>query len=270
MNIQNHHNMKCDCCGNSFYIKYSHMHLRKHCSKECYLKNRDLTGNKNPNWRGGKKTQLKTFNLTCNICNNLFTCTIKKQKTCSKACKIKLFSAIRKGRQRVSKIKKPSIHEVCLCGRMRFSKERFTVCLKCRWDEKREYINCLVCNNKFHKRTTKSTFCSISCRASYKEVHEKGSNNPNWKGGVKPKNQIERMSKKYKTWRSSVYIRDNYTCVDCGQIGGKLHAHHIKAFSTHKELRFDVSNGKTVCIPCHNKYHPKLKLSQNLGIKPQK
>ena len=62
-----------------------------------------------------------------------------------------------------------------------------------------------------------------------------------------------RGSKEYDAWRSEVFRRDDYTCKSCGQRGGKLHADHIKPFALFPELRLDVSNGRTLCKPCHLK-----------------
>lgn len=67
----------------------------------------------------------------------------------------------------------------------------------------------------------------------------------------------KRNTPKYKQWRSKVFERDNYTCVVCEQVGGKLNAHHIKKWSTHKELRFDIDNGITLCESCHREKHKK-------------
>lgn len=74
-----------------------------------------------------------------------------------------------------------------------------------------------------------------------------------WKGGVRPKNLLIRDSWQYKEWRTNVFERDNYTCIFCGQIGGVLNADHIKTFAHHPELRFDINNGRTLCVPCHRK-----------------
>jgi 5-methylcytosine-specific restriction endonuclease McrA len=54
-------------------------------------------------------------------------------------------------------------------------------------------------------------------------------------------------------WRKAVFSRDDFTCQICGIKGGYLEADHIKPFSTHHDLRFELSNGRTLCRPCHMK-----------------
>ncbi len=63
--------------------------------------------------------------------------------------------------------------------------------------------------------------------------------------------QPDRNSREYKEWRKAVLERDNYTCAECHEIGGCLHAHHIKAWADYPELRFELSNGVTLCKECH-------------------
>lgn len=72
----------------------------------------------------------------------------------------------------------------------------------------------------------------------------------NWKGGVSPRVMV---TIEYKDWRSSVFKRDDYTCMDCNIRGGDLEAHHIKTWGKSPELRFVLENGITLCKKCHNK-----------------
>jgi|SRR3990167_8147139 len=84
-------------------------------------------------------------------------------------------------------------------------------------------------------------FCSPKCRTN-------DSNH-----GKTPENEKIRHSLAYKAWRTLVFERDSYTCQECKQYGGYLHADHIKPFAFYSELRFEVSNGRTLCVPCHKK-----------------
>jgi 5-methylcytosine-specific restriction endonuclease McrA len=80
-----------------------------------------------------------------------------------------------------------------------------------------------------------------------------GANHHLWRGGVTPENEKIRHSQKYYQWRDAVYKRDDYTCQECGDRGGRLQADHVKPFAFFPELRFDVNNGRTLCKRCHEK-----------------
>lgn len=80
----------------------------------------------------------------------------------------------------------------------------------------------------------------------------RGERSYSWKGGVAPIHKLIRKSVEYKIWRKAVYERDNYTCQMCGDNhGGNLEVDHIKPFALFPELRFEVSNGRTLCKKCH-------------------
>ena len=100
--------------------------------------------------------------------------------------------------------------------------------------------------------------------------HRDGANNANWKGGKSSENQRLRRSPEYKAWRIAVFKRDNYTCVECSQVGGKLNADHIKPFALHPELRLDLSNGRTLCEPCHMKTDSFLGGARKLSVRKAK
>jgi hypothetical protein len=82
---------------------------------------------------------------------------------------------------------------------------------------------------------------------------QRGENNPYWKGGITPLQKQIRTSRTYKEWRTQVFKRDNFTCKECGVRGVELHADHIKPFALYPELRTKLSNGRTLCVPCHKK-----------------
>ena len=50
-----------------------------------------------------------------------------------------------------------------------------------------------------------------------------------------------------------IYERDNFTCQMCWEKGGRLNSHHIIPYNDSKKLRFEVTNGITLCIKCHRK-----------------
>lgn len=67
--------------------------------------------------------------------------------------------------------------------------------------------------------------------------------------------QDGRNSAAYRNWRRDVLVRDGYCCQRCGDTSGPLHAHHIKSYADHPDLRFDESNGTTLCVFCHGVEH---------------
>ena len=65
---------------------------------------------------------------------------------------------------------------------------------------------------------------------------------------------IERNRPEAKKWSEEVKKKDDYKCVRCGS-EENLHSHHIKGWYSHPELRFDLSNGMTLCKSCHAIWH---------------
>jgi len=123
-------------------------------------------------------------------------------------------------------------------------------------------------NNQVQKRTEKP---SPALGKTWKVEHIferpnlKGKKSHFWRGGkMNLQNEI-RKSYKYRVWRTSVFVRDNFNCVFCGKIGGKLNADHIKPFSqilvensiSSKEAALEcvelwnLENGRTLCLECH-------------------
>lgn len=77
----------------------------------------------------------------------------------------------------------------------------------------------------------------------------------NWDEGAEAKAKRDRNSPEYLAWRTAVYVRDEFRCQICGNVGGRLNAHHIEYFSKCVEKRFDIDNGITLCEKCHRAVH---------------
>lgn len=106
------------------------------------------------------------------------------------------------------------------------------------------FIICLFCKIKKKIKPTlegRQKYCSKSCADNGKNY------------GKTTLQERLRRSKKYKIWRKAIFERDNYTCQICFMRGGYIHADHIKSFAHFPEERFNIDNGRTLCIECHRK-----------------
>ena len=105
----------------------------------------------------------------------------------------------------------------------------------------------------------------------------RGKDNGNWKGGISSLSNLIRSTQNYDNCRFSVFKRDNFTCQSCGHKQGNIEADHIKPFciilseflniysqfspvedketllrlAETYEPFWDISNGRTLCKPCH-------------------
>lgn len=107
-------------------------------------------------------------------------------------------------------------------------------------------------SKKKMSESAKGKVVSLETRKKISEALS-GEKAPNWQGGKTLENYTIRHTLNYRLWREEVFKRDDYTCVLCGIRGGDLNADHIKPFSQFPDLRFDVNNGRTLCVPCHRK-----------------
>jgi len=124
---------------------------------------------------------------------------------------------------------------------------------------------CVICGELFRvsncRRKTQKT-CSKECWKRLLTRIRRGKNNPNYRGGITPEIMRLRHSPQYVDWRDAVYQRDCWTCQQCGQVGGKLQAHHILSFTQYPEKRFAIDNGITLCSSCHQKLHRRLEMEE--------
>lgn len=110
---------------------------------------------------------------------------------------------------------------------------------------------CIICGKPFKAAKGKQRRYSTCPDPHCRRANKQGARNPNWRGGVTSSRKREMSTKEYRAWRAAVFARDNYTCTLCGKRGGYLQADHIKPWAYFPELRYDVSNGRTLCLKCH-------------------
>ena len=70
----------------------------------------------------------------------------------------------------------------------------------------------------------------------------------------------------YKDWRIKVLKRDRFKCQmpGCGKRKCKLQVHHIKKWSTASGLRYETSNGISLCYMCHKEVTNKERFYEGL------
>lgn len=134
--------------------------------------------------------------------------------------------------------------------------EKVYKCIDCNKDIDKSATRCKTCSGK--NRTIKKRLC-VDCSAIISRKAKKRCikcHNKNQDKGLSKERTKFSASKKWAKKRISCFERDNYTCTVCGVRGGVvLNAHHIVRYVDSKELRLELSNLVTVCVPCHKEIH---------------
>lgn len=126
----------------------------------------------------------------------------------------------------------------------------------------------LILNNKLKKWRKGTGGISFINRTTFRkgDPRIKGKNNIKWKGGITKLQEKIRKLPEYKSWRTAIFKRDDWTCKNCGKKGIYLEAHHILEFNSlikkekisttiaaRKSLKlWDIKNGISLCKKCHN------------------
>lgn len=155
---------------------------------------------------------------------------------------------------------KPGINRTCVsCGKEKYhapsqiKKVEFK-CQECRIKDAFNFP-CFVCSTPiFVTPATLRLRCRSTCKPECRKILAR--RRAEEKRGGYTKHQLDRLARyspEAETWRKAVFERDDYTCQTCDVRGSYLEADHIQPWAYFPELRFELSNGRTLCRPCHDK-----------------
>lgn len=93
------------------------------------------------------------------------------------------------------------------------------------------------------------------------------------KGRVSEKKGIywgnSRSTRQNGVWKIAVKERDGFKCQKCGTLEN-LTVHHIKSWKEYPRLRFEISNGLTLCNVCHGKEEGPLNANNGINTRFKK
>ena len=133
----------------------------------------------------------------------------------------------------------------------------------------KEHIKHISKSNKSKKKPpfTEEHKRKLSESGKYPRPWLRGKNSNFWKGGKTKLIKLIKASYNYKKWRNDIFIRDIFTCQECGKGGNNLQPHHkipisiiIKDNNIENmddarkcEELWNINNGITLCKTCHKK-----------------
>lgn len=124
--------------------------------------------------------------------------------------------------------------------------------------------NCKICDTPFRKsKKSKTKYCSQECYGKSKvgifipnnshfvkgDSRVTGNNNIHWITNRESLKKSERGKNiLYRYWAKSVKLRDGFICkLKDENCNGRLEAHHILNWVNNIDLRYEISNGITLC-----------------------
>jgi hypothetical protein len=139
-----------------------------------------------------------------------------------------------------------------------------------RSDSKSSYWNAICdCGNTHiaeKQNLRRGTVASCGCAVKKNGCKSFGKDNPLWNPLLTDEDRIaKRDTKENKDWRSYIFIRDDYKCVVCSA-GGKINAHHINSYTFTPHMKYNKTNGITLCVKQHKDFHKSYGIKHNSGV----
>lgn len=154
----------CHTCGKKIHKYPSEIRERNYCSRECYQKS--LSGNNNPNWKGGKTI------VRCEWCGKEYKVKpylAEGTRFCSVECYARWESKYSRGKNSPTWKGGKTIRKVCpQCGKEFFvwpsSSSQKYCSIECKKQSHYVVSVCPQCGRKFKTRNHNKIYCSKKCQ----------------------------------------------------------------------------------------------------------
>lgn len=117
---------------------------------------------------------------------------------------------------------------------------------------------CVVKTGKLQSGATQSCGClsrENSQNQAKKNLSKSGIEHPRWRSDYNDDDREKYRGDDFKKWSRTVKEVNNFTCIRCLSVGGKINSHHILSYSEYNNHRFNPHNGICLCLDCHKEFH---------------
>lgn len=137
--------------------------------------------------------------------------------------------------------------------------EEYTVLGKYKGANKKIKIrhNSSVCDNYVFELAASSFLRGTRC-PKCAIIKQTGEGHPRYNPNLTDEERKARRdlyNRVIREWRNKIFARDKYRCQICGNKKDDLNAHHLYSWHSHKEKRFELDNGITLCETHHKEFH---------------
>ena len=113
-----------------------------------------------------------------------------------------------------------------------------------------------IMNKKYFDYSLHNHQGKYYCVDCANSILNSGKNNGNWNPNKTDEERIiKRQYPEYIAFIKRVLIRDNYTCICCGNHNNSMEVHHLNGYDWCIDGRVDDFNAVTLCEFCHKNFH---------------
>jgi AraC-like DNA-binding protein len=115
-------------------------------------------------------------------------------------------------------------------------------------------------NDSYVKNRFKDLGLHLRSHSEQLQICDKnrGKNHYAWNPDITDEERLNGRGLEYKHWAYKVKEQGEFVCDCCGKESeGDLQSHHLEAWQSNLDLRYELSNGVCLCNKCHWSFHAK-------------